>query len=66
MTTRSERTHRVKELTGRVFASVANKGFTRRTTGIDGIAKKLLARQLGEVDHDPELDHPEEWDRPVD
>ena len=49
-----------------MFGFLVDKGMSKKTTGLDGIAKKLIARQAGEVAHDPELDHPEEWDRPVD
>ncbi len=66
MTSRSSFEQLKKETGGRVFGFLANKGLSRRTTGIDGVAKKLLASQVGEVPHDPELDHPAEWDRPVD
>ena len=45
---------------------LANKGLSRKTNGVDGVAKTLLAKQVGEVPHDPELEHPEDWDRPVD
>ena len=66
MTSRSSFEHRKKELSGTVFGFLANRGMSKKTTGLDGVAKKLIARQSGEVPHDPELDHPEEWDRPVD
>ncbi len=66
MTSRSSFAHRKKELGGTVFGFLVNKGMSRKTTGLDGVAKKLIAKQAGEVPHDPELDHPEEWDRPVD
>lgn len=66
MTDRTPMEQRRKELGGKVFGFLANKGLSRRTTGLDGVAKKLIAKQAGEVDPDPELDHPSEWDRPVD
>lgn len=66
MTDRTPMEQRKKELGGKVFGFLANKGLSRKTTGVDGVAKKLIAKQAGEVDHDPELDHPAEWDRPVD
>ncbi|TDT18221.1 hypothetical protein BDK89_3839 [Ilumatobacter fluminis] len=66
MTTRSNLDHMRKELGASVFGFLANKGLSRKTKGVDGLAKSMIARQAGEVAHDPELDHPEEWDRPVD
>ena len=45
----------------------ARRALTSRTSGIDGIAKSLLERQAsGPVEPDPELDHPDDWDRPID
>lgn len=66
MTARSSFAHTKRELTGKVFGFLANKGLSRKTNGVDGVAKTLLAKQVGEVPHDPELEHPEDWDRPVD
>ena len=66
MTTRRNIDHTKKEAMGKVFGFLANRGLSKRTSGIDGVAKGLLAKQVGEVPHDPELDHPDEWDRPVD
>jgi hypothetical protein len=36
---------------------MAARAFTRKTTGLDGMVKKLMARQAGPVEHDPDLDH---------
>ena len=66
MTSRSAMVHKRKELTAVVFGFLANKGLSKKTSGVDGMAKSMIARQAGEVGHDPELDHPDEWDRPVD
>lgn len=66
MTSRRPIDHAKKELGGKVFGFLANKGLSKKTSGVDGVAKTLLAKQVGEVPHDPELEHPEEWDRPVD
>ncbi|MEM9514898.1 MAG: hypothetical protein AAGA42_08570 [Actinomycetota bacterium] len=66
MTERSSFEQRKKELAGAAFGLLGNKALSKKTTGIDGVAKKLVAKQAGEVPHDPELDHPAEWDRPVD
>ena len=46
---------------------LARRAMTTRTTGLDGVAKKLLDRQTaGAVERDPELEHPADWDRPID
>jgi hypothetical protein len=38
-----------------------------RKTGLDGLAKTLLQRQTGgPVAHDPDLDRPDDRDRPID
>ena len=66
MTARKELDHRKKELTNQAFGLLANRGLSKKTTGFDKVAKQLIAKQAGDVPHDPELDHPEEWDRPVD
>lgn len=66
MTRRSEVGQRKKELTMKAFGALANRGLSKKTTGVDRIAKQLIAKQVGDVSHDPELDHPEEWDGPVD
>jgi hypothetical protein len=48
-----------------VLGRVAPRAFSRRTTGLDGLAKKLMAKQAGPVEHDPELDHPDpDWQVP--
>lgn len=66
MTARTSFEHTKKELAGKVFGFLANKGLSKKDSGVDGVAKSLLAKQIGEVPHDPELDHREDWDRPVD
>jgi hypothetical protein len=38
---------------------VANKALSRKTTGIDKVAKRVIAKQMGVPRADPELDHPE-------
>ena len=45
MTTRRELEHRRRELQAALMARIANRAFTRRTTGIDGLAKRLVAKQ---------------------
>ncbi len=66
MTKRRRLTHRRKEISAAVFSFVANKALSKKTTGLDRAAKSMIARQVGAVVHDPELDHPDEWDRPID
>jgi len=66
MTTRKELDHRKKELSNQAFGLLANKGLSKKTTGVDKFAKRLIAKKAGDVPHDPDLDHPDEWDRPVD
>ena len=64
---RSDRVEWFLELKEALVARLAARAMTTRTTGLDGFAKALLNRSTrGPVEHDPELDHPEEWDRPVD
>ena len=48
-----------RELQAAIFGRLANRVFTRSTSGIDGLAKRLIASRLPPVEHDPELDHPE-------
>jgi hypothetical protein len=57
MTKRSEFEHRKRELQAATFAKVANKALSRKTTGIDEVAKRVIAKQMGVPKADPELDH---------
>ena len=67
MTTRSERDQRLRELKEALLGRLAGRAMTTRTTGLDGLAKAMLERKTGgPVAHDPELDHPDDWDRPID
>lgn len=66
MTARSELAHRRKELGATVFGLLANRGLSKKTTGLDGAAKSIIARMASEPAPDPDLEHPAEWDRPVD
>ncbi len=46
---------------------VAKRALSTRTTGLDGMAKSLLARSASSGgEPDPELEHPDDWDRPID
>ncbi len=65
MTKRSEFAQRKLELQAAMFGKVANRALSRKMTGLDRVAKSLLARQIGEVDTDPDLQHPAEWDMPL-
>jgi len=67
MTTRNGRDQWIRELKASLMTRFARRALTSRTSGIDGIAKSLLERQAsGPVEPDPELDHPDDWDRPID
>ncbi len=67
MTTRSERDQRLRELKAALLGRLAGRAMTTRTTGLDGLAKTLVQKTAGgPVVHDPELDHPDDWDRPID
>ena len=67
MTIRSERTQRLLELKAAILGRMASRAMTTKTTGLDGIAKTLLDKLAGgSAAADPELEHPADWDRPVD
>ena len=67
MTTRSERDQRLLEWKQALLGRLAGRVMTTRTTGLDGLAKALIQRQAnGALADDPELDHPDDWDRPID
>ena len=67
MTMRSQREQWLLELKASLLGRLAGRAMTTRTTGLDGIAKTLVERKTGQpVPHDPELDHPDDWDRPID
>ncbi len=59
MTQRSEFEHRKLELRAAAFAKVANRALSRKTTGLDKVAKRMLAKQMGAAgtSPDPELEH---------
>ena len=59
MTKRSEFEHRKRELQAATFAKVANKALSRKTTGIDKVAKRVIAKQMGVPRADPDLEHHE-------
>ena len=57
MTNRSEMQHRRLELRAAIFSKIGNRVLTRRTTGLDGLAKRFIARQFAPTPADPDLDH---------
>ena len=59
MTKRSEFAHRKAEAQQKLMATMANKAFTTKQTGLDGVAKSMIAKRAGDVAPDPELDHDE-------
>ncbi|UDY35148.1 hypothetical protein [Dermatobacter hominis] len=65
MTSRSELDHRRREAQAALLGRVAGRALTRRTTGLDGLAKKLVAGRAPTVGPDPELDHDDpDWQVP--
>lgn len=67
MTTRNERDQRLREWKAAIMTRLARRAMTTRETGLDGLAKRLVERSASApAESDPELDHPEDWDRPID
>ena len=66
MTTRNSRDQWLREFKSALLTRIAGRAMSKSETGLDGLAKSLLKKGGGEVPHDPELDHPEDWDRPID
>ena len=65
MTARSELDHRRREARVAVMGRVAGRVFARRTSGLDGLAKRLAAGAAPEVEADPELVHDDpDWQVP--
>ena len=57
----------MRELKASLMTRFARRALTTRKSGIDGIVKSLLERQASiPTEPDPELDHPDDWDRPID
>jgi hypothetical protein len=65
VTSRTEAQHRRAERKARVMSQLLNRSLTRRERGLDGIAKKVVARVAPSEPPDPELDHPGTVDRPT-
>jgi hypothetical protein len=57
MTARRELDQRRREVQAALLGRLANRAFTRRTDGVDGIAKRLVAKQVPAAEPDPELEH---------
>ena len=66
MTARNERDQKLREFKEAMLARVAGRAMSTRTKGLDGLAKSLLERGAKAPDDDHELDHPADWDRPID
>ena len=67
MTTRNERDQLLRELKASLMTRLAQRAMTTRTTGLDGFAKRLLEKSASTPEEsDPELEHPADWDRPID
>ncbi|MDP6978742.1 MAG: hypothetical protein QF570_09090 [Myxococcota bacterium] len=67
MTMRSEHDQRIREFKTALLGRVARLAMTTRKTGLDGLVKSLLAKQAGDsTAPDPDLEHPADWDRPID
>lgn len=65
MTQRRERDQRRRERRAALMGRMAGRALSRRTTGLDGLAKRLVARQVPPPEPDPELDHPDpDWQVP--
>lgn len=63
MAARSERNHRLLELKTGLMARLAPRVLSRKTTGLDGLAKKLAAKGAGvsaDEPVDPDLLHPDD------
>ena len=57
----------MRELKESLMARLAQRAMTTRTTGLDGLAKRMLEKAASAPEEpDPELEHPDDWDRPID
>ena len=67
MTARNGRDQFLREFKASWMARLARKAMTTRTTGLDGFAKRMLEKvATAPSEPDPELEHPADWDRPID
>jgi len=57
----------MRELKAAFMTRLARRAMTSSTSGLDGLAKSMLQRAgSGARKPDPELEHPDDWDRPID
>lgn len=56
MAGRSDFDNRRREARESLFGRLAGRLFTRKTTGLDGLVKRQLAKRAPTVESDPELD----------
>lgn len=67
MTTRNGRDQLLRELKASLMTRMAQRAMTTRNTGLDGLAKRMLEKTVSTpMESDPELEHPDDWDRPID
>ena len=67
MTTRYGRDQFMRELKASLMTRMARRAMTTSESGLDGLAKRLLQRMASRpAEPDPELEHPSDWDRPID
>ena len=67
MTTRSSVGQWVRELKVSLVTRVIQRATSSRTTGLDSLAKQMVARSSDAPDElDEDFDHPKDWDRPID
>jgi hypothetical protein len=64
VTQRGEGAHRRAEAKARLMSGMLNRSMTRRRSGLDGVAKRVVARVAPENPPDPDLDHPGTLDQP--
>ena len=62
MTARSEISNRRREVQASLAGRLANRVFTRKTSGFDGLVRRLILKQAPPIEHDPELDQPQDPD----
>lgn len=62
MAARSELSHRVRELKLAAMGRLVPRVLSKKTSGVDGVVKKVVAKGAGEPDTtvDPDLLHPDD------
>ena len=67
MTTRSGIDQWMRELKASLMTRVVQRATSSRTTGLDGLAKRMVAMSSdAPAELDADFDHPEDWNRPID